>query len=68
VCGGGRFGTGGRGEVVGKGVGGWIWCKQCIHIYVNAKMISVETVPGSGEEGWKSSERGEFKNDVFDTL
>jgi hypothetical protein len=31
---------------VGKGVGGWIWCKQCIHTYANAKMIPLETIPG----------------------
>jgi hypothetical protein len=36
----------------GDRVGGWIWCKQCIHMYVNSKMIPVETVPGIGEQ-WK---------------
>jgi hypothetical protein len=36
----------GKGEVAGKGVGGGIWCKQCIHMYLNAKMIPVETAPG----------------------
>jgi hypothetical protein len=25
-----------------------ILCKLCIHMYVNAKMVSVETVPGIG--------------------
>jgi hypothetical protein len=31
-------------------------------MYVNAKMRSVETVPGmGGGEGWKSSGEGEFK-------
>jgi hypothetical protein len=34
--------------VARKGVGGSIWCKCCVHMYVNAKMIPVETVPGSG--------------------
>jgi hypothetical protein len=28
------------------GRGGGIFCKKCIHMYVNAKMIPVETVPG----------------------
>jgi hypothetical protein len=29
------------------------WCKQCIHLKVNAKMIPVEAVPGTsgGDEG-----------------
>jgi hypothetical protein len=38
-------------EVVGRWVVGRIWSKQCIHIYVNAKMIPVETVLGMGGEG-----------------
>jgi hypothetical protein len=36
-------------------------------MYVNAKMVPVETVPGTrggGGEKW----RGEFKYDKFDTL
>jgi hypothetical protein len=33
-------------EKVEKRVGGLKWCKQCIHMYVNAKMIPVDTVPG----------------------
>jgi hypothetical protein len=36
----------------GEGVRGWIWCKKCVHMYVNAKMIPVENPPGNiGEEG-----------------
>jgi hypothetical protein len=27
-------------------------CKQCIHMYVNAKMIHVETVPEIKGKGW----------------
>jgi hypothetical protein len=54
--------------VVEGGIGGLIWCKQCIHTYVNAKMAPVETVPGirggDGGEKW----RGEFKYDIFDIL
>jgi hypothetical protein len=37
--------------VVGKVVGGLNMVKTCIHMYVNAKMISVETIPGTGGEG-----------------
>jgi hypothetical protein len=38
-------------------------------MYVNAKMIPVETVPGIRGEGiGDKSGRGEFKYDVFDTL
>jgi hypothetical protein len=32
----------------GKGVGGGIWCKYCVHMYENAKMRPVETIPGMG--------------------
>jgi hypothetical protein len=38
-------------------------------LYVNGKMIPIETIPGMGERrikengGW-----GEFKYDIFDTL
>jgi hypothetical protein len=36
-------------------------------MYVNAKMIPVETVPGTGGGGMKeSSAGGEFKYDIFD--
>jgi hypothetical protein len=34
-----------------KGVGERIWCKQCVHMYANAKMILVETVSGIRGEG-----------------
>jgi hypothetical protein len=38
-------------------------------MYVNAKMIPVETVPGMGREGIKKSNGGgEFTYDIFDTL
>jgi hypothetical protein len=37
-------------------------------MYVNAKMVPVETVPGIGEEGIKQScGGGRFKCDIFDT-
>jgi hypothetical protein len=38
-------------------------------MYVNAKMIPVETVPGIRDKGMKeSSGGGEFKYDILDTL
>jgi hypothetical protein len=43
------FWVGGR--CWGKGVGGWIWCKYCVHMYANGKMKSVETVQGMWEGG-----------------
>jgi hypothetical protein len=39
---------------LGKRIGGWIWCKKWVHMYVNAKMIPVETIPwirGRGDKG-----------------
>jgi hypothetical protein len=58
---------GGEGE--GEGGRRGIWCKKCAHLYVNAKMRPVETVPGMGEGGIKqSSGGGEFKYQIFDTL
>jgi hypothetical protein len=38
----------GWGRSWGRGEGGWIWYKYCIHMYVNGKMKSVETIPGMG--------------------
>jgi hypothetical protein len=37
-------------------------------MYVNAKMIPVETVPGIGGEDGGKQWTGEFKYDIFDTL
>jgi hypothetical protein len=38
-------------------------------MYVNAKMIPVETTPGIREGGYKGNGRGnEFMYDIFDTL
>jgi hypothetical protein len=39
--------------VAGKGDRRMNTCKKCVHIYVNAKMILVETVPGIGGGGDK---------------
>jgi hypothetical protein len=40
--------------------------QKCVHMYVNARMIPAETVPGSGEQGIKESDRGgEFMCDIF---
>jgi hypothetical protein len=41
-----------------KGVGGWIWFKKCVHMYINAKMIAFETILGMGVEGIKECSGG----------
>jgi hypothetical protein len=33
-----------------KGIGGWIWCKYSVCIYVNGKMRPFETIPEKGRE------------------
>jgi hypothetical protein len=38
----------------GNGGGGCICCKYCVHMYVNGKMILVETAPGM--EGMENGE------------
>jgi hypothetical protein len=38
----------GGGSRQGKGVGRRIWCKYCVHMYVNGKMRPVETILGIG--------------------
>jgi hypothetical protein len=35
----------------GKGIRRFIWCKYCIHIYVNGKMRPVEIISGMEERG-----------------
>jgi hypothetical protein len=43
--------------------------EKCVHMYVNAKIIPVETIARiRGGEVKKSSGRGEFKYDIFDIL
>jgi hypothetical protein len=38
-------------------------------MYINAKMIPVETIPGIREGGMKENNGGgEFKYDLFDTM
>jgi hypothetical protein len=60
--------TSGRGDVAGKNVGWWIWCKKCVHMYVNVKMMLVETIPGIWD-GYKGDHgAGEFKCDILYTL
>jgi hypothetical protein len=36
----------GGGRWWGAEVGGYILYKKCVHMYVHAKMIPVETIPG----------------------
>jgi hypothetical protein len=54
VCG---VGTTVKGKRWGKGVGGCIWCKYCVHIYVNGKMKPVQTIPGIVGGGIKENDR-----------
>jgi hypothetical protein len=43
--------------------------QKCVLMYVNSKMIPVETIPGIRGWGIKESSRGsEFKHDVVNTL
>jgi hypothetical protein len=59
----GGVGTSGSREEVGR----VNICKYCVHIHVNGKMISVETVPGMRGGGIKENGGGgEFKCDIFD--
>jgi hypothetical protein len=41
-------GTSGRGEVARKGGRRVNMCKNCVYIWVNAKILPVETIPGMG--------------------
>jgi hypothetical protein len=43
-------------KVYGKGEGEWIWCRYSVHMYVNGKMVTVETISGMGRQG----EKGEW--------
>jgi hypothetical protein len=40
-----------EGDVNGNGIGRWIWCKYCIHMYVNLTIATVKTISGMGEGG-----------------
>jgi hypothetical protein len=42
-----------------KGEGGRRWCKYCVHMYVNGKMIPFETIPEMGEVEWERKDEGE---------
>jgi hypothetical protein len=46
-----------------------LWCKYCVHMYVNGKMRPVEMIPGMGRGRIKENDGGgEFKYDIFDIL
>jgi hypothetical protein len=56
----------GRERRWGNSEGGWIWCKYCVHMYVNGKMRPVKTVTGMGERGTKENGGGgEFKYGIL---
>jgi hypothetical protein len=38
-------------QLEGESMGEWIQHKCCVHMYVNGKMIPVETIPEMGCEG-----------------
>jgi hypothetical protein len=44
----------GRGER--KGIRGWVVYKCCVHMYVNAKMTLVDTIPVMGGKGIKGEQ------------
>jgi hypothetical protein len=49
-----------RGRRWRKDVGGQIWCKYCVHMYVNGKLIPVKTLlwMGRGRRKWKRMVEG----------
>jgi hypothetical protein len=53
----GGFGTSGRGEVAEKRGRKMNRCKKCVHVCINAKMRTVQTIPGMGGRG-EIKERG----------
>jgi hypothetical protein len=50
---GGGYDTIGKGRWQGKGIGVWTWYEKCVYMYTNAKIISVEIIPGMRGEGNK---------------
>jgi hypothetical protein len=61
--------VGGEGEVVAKRSRRVSMVQKCVYMYVKAKMIPDETIPGMGEgEIKETSGGGELKYDIFDTL
>jgi hypothetical protein len=44
------------------------WCKYCVYIHINAKMIPVETIPRMGQAKKENGRGGEFNYDIFDVL
>jgi hypothetical protein len=59
-----------EGEVMGKGGRKVNTVQKCVHMYVNAKIILVQTIQRIGRGGGtkENSGGGEFKYDIFDTL
>jgi hypothetical protein len=53
----------------GKGIGGKLSCKYCVHMYVNGKMRPVETIPRMcGREIKESDGEGEFMYNISNML
>jgi hypothetical protein len=40
-------------------------CKYCVHMYVNGKIISAETILGMGGRKKENDSGSEFKYDIF---
>jgi hypothetical protein len=49
----------------GEGIERWIWCKYCVHNYVNRKMRPVKTSSGMGEGVKDNDGGGEFNYDIL---
>jgi hypothetical protein len=58
-------GTSGKGEVSERGIGGWIHCTKCVHMYINTKVISGETVPGIRGRRIKVSSGGDDSSIIY---
>jgi hypothetical protein len=57
------------GRMWAKGVGEWIWCKYCVHLYANGKIRPVETITGIRGGRIKENDGGGwFKYDIFGIL
>jgi hypothetical protein len=52
----------------GKEIGGQMQCKNCVYMFVDAKMIPFEVILGIGGRIKENVGKGKFKCDIFDTL
>jgi hypothetical protein len=52
--------TSSRGRMWIEGVGGQIWCKYCVHMYVNGKIRLLKLF-----QEWEKRGKGEFSGDIL---